>query len=65
MKQLRVYTDPDTGEPKVKCPRCFELIIPMDDGLLDGMNCEECGQTIDESVLRKYMKALEDFGLYN
>lgn len=57
-KKLKVFKTED-GELKVKCPRCDELVTPIET-IFDGMDCEECGQPISDYELSNYLKAVKE-----
>lgn len=58
MKQLKVFLQ--GGEPKVNCPRCDELVVPVKNTLFDGFDCPECNQVISDSVLKKFKKIIQE-----
>jgi uncharacterized C2H2 Zn-finger protein len=59
-RKLRVYKQED-GSPAVKCPRCDEVITPVNNHIFDGVDCPECGQIIDEDQLEAYDRAVEEY----
>lgn len=55
--QLRVYKDPESGEPKVECPVCCELVAPEKHALFDSYDCEDCGAVMSLSDMKSYARA--------
>lgn len=59
-RKLKVYKNSE-GTPAVKCPRCDELITPEHFVLMDGFECPECNQAIEQDQLGSYLVAMRDY----
>lgn len=44
----------------VMCPRCCEVIQPIESPLFDGADCTDCGQVIPLNALKNYKKAMRE-----
>lgn len=51
----------ENGEFGVRCPRCYEVVIPLYIEMLDGYNCPDCEQTIDPEQLILLRQKIQSF----